>query len=48
MGKCRCPKCKSENVVPIMYGYPSPEAFEEAEKENIKLAGCVETLECCI
>ena len=23
-----------------MYGYPSPEAFEEAEKGNIKLGGC--------
>lgn len=40
MGKCICPKCKSENIVPIMYGYPSYEAFEEAEKGNIKLGGC--------
>lgn len=40
MGKCICPKCKSENIVPIMYGYPSPEAFEEEEKGNLKLGGC--------
>lgn len=40
MGKCICPKCKSENVVPIIYGYPSQEVFEEAEKENIKFGGC--------
>ncbi len=40
MGKCICPKCKSENIVPIMYGYPSNEAFEEAEKGNLKLGGC--------
>lgn len=40
MGKCICPKCKSENIAPIMYGYPSREAFEEAEKGNLKLGGC--------
>ena len=40
MGKCICPKCKSENIVPIMYGYPSCEAFEDAEKGNLKLGGC--------
>lgn len=40
MGKCICPKCKSENVVPIIYGYPSQEVFEEAEKENLKFGGC--------
>ena len=37
---CICPKCKSNNVIPIMYGYPAPEAMEEAEKGNLKLGGC--------
>ena len=32
MSKCICPKCKSNNIIPIMYGYPTHEAFEEAEK----------------
>lgn len=36
---CICPKCKSNNVIPIMYGYPAPEAMEEAEKGNLKLGG---------
>ena len=40
MGKCICPKCKSENVIPVIYGYPSHEDFEEAEKGNLKLGGC--------
>ena len=37
---CICTKCKSNNIIPIMYGYPTHEAFEEAEKGNIKLGGC--------
>ena len=31
---CVCPKCKSNNIIPIMYGYPTHDAFEEAEKGN--------------
>lgn len=41
MANCICPKCGSKNIIPIMYGYPAPEAFEESEKGNIKLGGCV-------
>ncbi len=37
---CICPKCKSNNIIPIMYGYPAPEAFEKAEKGNLKLGVC--------
>lgn len=36
---CICLKCKSNNVIPIMYGYPA-QAMEEAEKGNLKLGGC--------
>ena len=32
---CICPKCKSNNVIPIMYGYPAPEAMEEAESHGV-------------
>lgn len=41
MAKCICPYCKSNNIIPIMYGMPAPEAFEEAEKGNLKLGGCI-------
>ncbi len=37
----KCPKCKSEHVAPIMYGYPMFEAFEAAERGEIILGGCV-------
>lgn len=38
---CMCPKCKSDNVIPIIYGYPSPSEMEEAEKGNLRLGGCI-------
>ena len=40
--KQRCPSC-AELVVPlpIVYGYPSAELFEEAEACRIRLGGCV-------
>ena len=41
MGCCICPKCKSNNVIPIMYGYPAPSVMDEAEMGKIKLGGCV-------
>lgn len=40
MGNCICPKCKSSDVIPIMYGYPSQEAVEMAEQGKLKLGGC--------
>lgn len=49
-----CPKCRSEKVVPIVYGLPGPEMFEAAERGEISLGGCelsfdnpvVECLDC--
>lgn len=35
-----CPKCKSDRTAPILYGYPSHEAFEAAERGEILLGGC--------
>ena len=39
--RCICPNCKSNNSITIMYGYPAPEAIEDAEKGNVKLGGCL-------
>jgi hypothetical protein len=37
-----CPECgSSENVVPIVYGYPGEELLEAAERGEVKLGGCV-------
>ena len=35
----KCPVC-NENLVQIIYGMPTPEAFEKAEKKEIYLGGC--------
>ena len=31
MAKCICLNCKSNNIIPIMYGMPAPKTFEEDE-----------------
>ncbi|UCH79180.1 MAG: hypothetical protein JSU81_04330 [Candidatus Coatesbacteria bacterium] len=39
-GPPACPKCGSdENVIPIVYGYPSEELFEAAERGEVALGG---------
>ncbi|MGN0144876.1 MAG: hypothetical protein ACI398_07825 [Clostridium sp.] len=35
-----CPKCKSKNIIPIIYGYPSNEMFEESNRGECILGGC--------
>ena len=40
-GNRRCPSCNSEQVVPIVYGFPSPKLIEEADKGLVVLGGCV-------
>ena len=35
-----CPTCGSP-AIPIMYGLPSPEAFEAADHNEISIGGCV-------
>ena len=32
-----CPKCGSKDYIPILHGYPSPEAIEKAEKGELIL-----------
>ncbi len=36
----KCPECGSLRVVKIVYGYPAPETFHEAENGKIALGGC--------
>lgn len=40
MKKKKCPNCNSTKIIRIVYGYPSAEAGEKAEKGLIKLGGC--------
>ena len=35
----KCPFC-GEKIIPIIYGEPSDETFEKAEKGEVKLGGC--------
>ncbi len=37
----KCPKCGSDAVVDILFGYPTPEAFEARDRGEIELGGCV-------
>ena len=41
MKKSECPKCGSSNVIKIIYGLPSYELFQDAEKGKVKLGGCI-------
>ncbi len=36
-----CPSCGSTNALRILYGMPTHEAFEEAERGEFVLGGCV-------
>ena len=35
----RCPRCNSDEVIPILYGTPSPEMVEESRAGRVALAG---------
>jgi hypothetical protein len=35
----RCPRCHSDEVVPILYGTPSPEMVEESRAGRVALGG---------
>ena len=37
----RCPRCGSEDVLPIVYGYPGPDLVEESIAGKVKLGGCL-------
>ena len=36
-----CPNCGSENTLPIQYGLPSPDMFEQSKNGDIFLGGCI-------
>lgn len=37
-----CPECKkTDQVVPIVYGYPSPALSERAISGEVQLGGCI-------
>ena len=37
----KCPHCKQKSGVNITYGYPTDEAFQQAERNEVVLGGCV-------
>jgi hypothetical protein len=37
----QCPKCGSNDIIPIKYGLPGPEMMEDSFAGKIKLGGCV-------
>jgi hypothetical protein len=39
--KKRCPQCGERTSVPIAYGLPPTEMFEQARRGEIVLGGCV-------
>ena len=42
MRRRRCPQCRqTDQVVRIIYGMPSYELFEQAERGEVALGGCV-------
>lgn len=36
-----CPKCGQKDGVAILYGYPTETAFQQAERQEIALGGCM-------
>ena len=36
-----CPQCDSEDVVDIVYGYPSEQTLQSWYKKEIELGGCI-------
>ena len=37
----KCPACGSADRVPIVYGYPTHETAERAERGEVALGGCL-------
>lgn len=36
-----CPGCQSDDVVEIIYGYPTSQTMDRADQNEIELGGCV-------
>jgi len=39
-GRPKCPECGSEDTLEIVYGHPTQELSEEAERGEVVLGGC--------
>ena len=39
-----CPTCRQKTGVNILYGFPTEEAFEQAERNEAVLGGCMQEL----
>jgi hypothetical protein len=37
----KCPRCGNKTVLPIAYGMPGPDLWEESQKGRVLLGGCV-------
>lgn len=42
-GAALCPSCHSHRIVPIIYGYPTAQTVERAQRGEVVLGGCVVT-----
>lgn len=40
MEKPKCPKCGTSDAIPVIYGLPTPEAEERAQRGELILGGC--------
>jgi hypothetical protein len=40
----KCPQSKQKTGVNILYGYPSDEAFKQAERNEVVLGGCIQEI----
>ena len=36
-----CPQCNSDDVIDILYGYPSEKTLQSWFKKEIELGGCI-------
>jgi hypothetical protein len=39
--RAKCPRCGSSDAVPIVYGYPDGDLFEQAQRGEVAIGGCV-------
>ncbi len=40
----KCPECKQKSGVNIIYGYPTDEATQQAERNEVTLGGCMQEI----
>ncbi len=41
----KCPKCNSDNIIPIIYGLPTHELFEDSKAGRVALGGCCQRVD---